>query len=64
YLLTKPHISAQDIVKHLHVSFPSAQNLIDHFVEINILKEITGKKRDRRYSYWQYLDLLAEGTKS
>lgn len=64
YLLTKPHISTQDIVKHFQVSFQSAQNLIDHFVELNILKEITGKKRDRRYSYWQYLDLLSEGTKS
>lgn len=29
---------------------------------IEILREITGKKRDRRYSYWQYLDYLSEGT--
>lgn len=64
YLLTRPHLSTQDVVKHFQVSYPSAQHLVDHFVELQILKELTGKKRDRRYSYWQYLDLLAEGTRA
>lgn len=31
---------------------------------MEILREITGKKRDRRYSYWQYLEYLCEGTHS
>jgi Fic family protein len=62
YLFTKPHISSQDVAKQFEISFQTAQTLIDHFVEIGILKELTGKKRDRRYSYWQYLDFLSEGT--
>jgi Fic family protein len=62
YLLIKPHISTQDVAKNFQISFQSAQTLIDRFTEEGILKEITGKKRDRRYSYWQYLEFLSEGT--
>lgn len=61
YLFVKPHVSTHDIVKHFQVTFQTAQTLINHFVEIEILREITGKKRDRRYSYWQYLGCLSEG---
>ncbi|MEI8365868.1 MAG: hypothetical protein WCF65_05560 [Parachlamydiaceae bacterium] len=42
----------------------TVQLLINHFVEMNILREITGKKRGRRYSYWQYLEYLSEGTQT
>jgi len=28
-----------------------------------ILKEITGKKRDKRYIYADYISILSEGTK-
>lgn len=62
YLFVKPHISIQDVMEHLQMTFQTAQKLINHFVEIEILREITGKKRDRRYSYWQYLEYLSEGT--
>jgi Fic family protein len=62
YLFIKPHLSVQEIAEHFQISYQTAKTLIDHFVEVKILKEITGKKRDRRYSYWEYLDLLSEGT--
>lgn len=62
YLFEKPHTSAQDVAQHFQMTFQSAQTLINHFVEVGILREITGKKRDRRYSYWQYLEFLSEGT--
>lgn len=62
YLSVKPHISIQEVASHFQVSYQTAQSLIKQFVEIGILKEITGKKRDRRYSYWEYLDCLSEGT--
>lgn len=64
YLFVKPHVSTHDVAEHFNTSFQTAQALINHFVKIEILREITGKKRDRRYSYWQYLDYLSEGTNS
>lgn len=64
YLLKKPHVSIQEIAEKFDISFQTAHTLIDQFVNVDILKEITGKKRDRRYSYWKYLEYLSEGTKS
>lgn len=62
YLFVKPHVSTHEVAEHFQMSFQTAQTLINHFVEMEILREITGKKRDRRYSYWQYLEHLSEGT--
>lgn len=62
YLFVKPHVSTHEVAEQFQMSFQTAQTLINHFVEMEILKEITGKKRDRRYSYWQYLEYLSEGT--
>jgi Fic family protein len=62
YLFVKPLLSVQEVAQHFQTSYQTAQTLINHFVEIEILKEITGKKRDRRFSYWEYLDCLSEGT--
>ena len=62
YLFVKPHISFQEVSSHLKCSYPTAQKLVHQFEEIGILKEITGKRRDRRFTYWEYLDCLSEGT--
>lgn len=62
YLFEKPHLSINDVVDHLKISYQGAKALVDQFVTTEILKEITGKRRDKRYSYWEYLALLSEGT--
>ncbi len=62
YLFEKPHLSIKDAATHLKTSYQSAKTLMQQLVSLEILKEITGKRRDKRYSYWEYLDLLSEGT--
>jgi hypothetical protein len=62
YLFVKPHVSTHDVAENFQMTFQTAKTLINHFVKMEILREITGKKRDRRYSYWQYLEYLSEGT--
>jgi len=62
HLFEKPHLSIKDAAAHLKTSYQSAKTLVQQFVSLEILKEITGKRRDKRYSYWEYLDLLSEGT--
>ncbi|MBA3721448.1 MAG: Fic family protein [Parachlamydiaceae bacterium] len=62
YLFVKPHLSVQEAADKFQTSYQTAQTVVNHLVEMDILKEITGKKRDRRYSYWEYLDCLSEGT--
>ncbi len=62
YLFEKPHLTINDVADHLKISYQGAKALVDQFVATEILKEITGKRRDKRYSYWEYLAFLSEGT--
>lgn len=62
YLFEKPHLTINDVADHLKISYQGAKALVDLFVTAEILKEITGKRRDKRYSYWEYLAFLSEGT--
>lgn len=41
----------------------SASTLIAQLGKIHILRSTTGRKRDKRYVYDDYLNILAEGTK-
>lgn len=62
YLFEKPHLTINDIADHFKISYQGAKALVDQFIASEILKEITGKRRDKRYSYWEYLAFLSEGT--
>jgi len=62
YLIQKPHVSIAEIAKRLDVSYSTAKILAKQLHDFEILKEVTGKKRDKRYTYWEYLALLSEGT--
>lgn len=62
YLFEKPSTNVQEAAKHFEVSFQTVQTLVKQFVDLKILRESTGKKRNRRYIYWEYMDCLAEGT--
>jgi Fic family protein len=62
YLFERPHLTINDVADHLKISYQGAKALVDQFITTEILKEITGKRRDKRYSYWEYLAFLSEGT--
>ena len=42
------------------VSMGTANTLVNHLVELGILKEVTGFKRNRRFRYQRYLDLFTD----
>ena len=62
YLFERPHLTINDVADHIKISYQGAKALVDQFVTAEILKEITGKRRDKRYSCWEYLAFLSEGT--
>jgi Fic family protein len=43
-------------------SVPTVSRAVESLVALGIVKEITGRKRERVFAYGQYLDVLAEGT--
>lgn len=62
YLFESPLLTINDVADRLKISYQGAKTLVDHFVKAEILQEITGKRRDKRYSYREYVAYLSEGT--
>jgi len=62
YLTVKPLVSIQELADHLQVAYNTIVFLVKQLVDLGLLREITGRKRDRRFLYWEYMDCLAEGT--
>ncbi|MBI3861811.1 MAG: Fic family protein [Planctomycetia bacterium] len=62
HLYAKPYADANDVVGALHVSQPTANQLLTKLEKAGLLQEITRQSWGRLYSYREYLDLLKEGT--
>jgi len=61
-LFNKPIITSQNLVKELKVSRETANQLVKRFEGIGILKEISGKKRYKKYIFLDYVDIIKKGT--
>ena len=59
-----PIITVAKAVKLLKTTKPTATKAVFGLVEVGILVETTGRRRDRAYSYEAYLNLLRSGTES
>ena len=62
YFKSRPLNTIPSIAKHLKMTAPTARASVNHLVKLGILKETSGKLRDRTYSYKAYMDILNEGT--
>lgn len=62
-LFKTPLISTKEIIDKLKISKEAANELVKKFEKIDILKEITGKQRYKKYSFKQYIEIIARGTK-
>lgn len=62
YFQGAPLCSANRIVQALKLSPATVNKALDYLQEMKILREITGKQRDRLFSYYEYLKILNEGT--
>lgn len=58
YLFKRPVINIQTVIEITGVSQRTAYNLISDLEKIGILQEMTGSKKDKIYSYKQYLALF------
>ncbi len=64
YTQTRPIFSIRRAVDATGVSYPTVAGAVEHIQELGILKEITGKQRDRLYAYSEYLATLNERTEA
>ena len=60
-LYSRPIITVNDIADITGTSFTAANQLMQKFVAHELLSEITGQVRNRRFRYDAYIDLFTEG---
>ena len=64
FLFSRPFVTTKDVEQKFEISFQSASILVRQFAKYEILQELTGKKRNKRYCFKAYMDILDEGTKA
>lgn len=62
HLFKNPLIDVDDVTKLVYVTYPAANSLVADFVLHGLLKEMTGKRRNRLFLYEPYLAILRKGT--
>lgn len=61
-LKARPLSSVQDAATRTGLSFPTVGASMDLLVEVEIAREVTGRRRDRVFAYNGYMAILNEGT--
>ncbi len=57
-LYQQPFVNAKDVAEYLDVTHATALNLLDDFEELGLLDETTGRQRNRRYLFSEYVSLF------
>lgn len=61
-LFSKPISTSEQLIKELKVSKETANQIIIKFEKLKILKEISGKKRYKKYIFSEYINIIKRGT--
>jgi hypothetical protein len=62
YLQKTPIVDSKKITQDCNTSLPTTNKALSHLRELGIVKEITGKARNKIYVYGHYLDILNENS--
>ncbi len=57
-LMRSPALVVKNAARELGVSYQTANKLVAEFVELDLLEEVSGRRRDRVFVYRPYLDQL------
>lgn len=60
HLFVRPIVSVNEVKELIGTTYPAANALVEKFVEIGILEEITGQARNRKFRYGPYVRLFHE----
>jgi hypothetical protein len=58
YLFEQPILTVRMAEEHLHCAFVTANKVVERFVSLGLIEEITGFQRNRRFRYAPYLALF------
>ena len=57
-LYFRPHLSVAAAASITGLTFPNANAMVAQFVELGLLVEVTGRRRDRRFLFDPYVEIL------
>jgi Fic family protein len=58
FLFKKPIVEISDLTKNFEISDRTAFNILARFEDVGIIKEISGKKKNKRYCFVDYVNVL------
>lgn len=58
YLFRTPMVRVKDVERIINIKNPNALTLVSKFVDLGLIKELTGFKRNRVYSFADYIALF------
>jgi Fic family protein len=61
-LQRNPMLAVPHAATRLKLSNPTVQTAVETLIELGIVEEVTGRKRDRLYRYARYLEIMERGT--
>ena len=61
-LYRRPYVTIPYVARELGISSPAASKAVGNLTTLGILKEVSGKKRDRVFLHESYLSIIREGT--
>jgi Fic family protein len=61
-LLERPIQSAPQLARHTKLSMPAVNKGLGVLTTIGVARELTGRRRNRVFSYGSYIQILSEGT--
>lgn len=62
YMKRRAIVAIPNLAKELQISQPTATAALENLIRLGIVKEVSGKKRDRLFAYQAYLDILSKDT--
>jgi len=61
-LLQRPIASARRVSEQAQLSPATVNTCLDHLERLQIVRELTGQRRNRLFSYTQYIEIMNQGT--
>jgi Fic family protein len=63
-LCERPLVTLNQLCERTGLSFPAVSRAMENLINLNIVTEITGQRRNRVFAYHRYLSILSEGTEA
>jgi len=62
FMQTSPYVRIRTAAKALELTVPTLTSTLNHLVRLAIVKEVSGKHRDRLFAYSRYVNIVSKGT--